>query len=100
MSICKSCRYGPEMGEIAYCGCESAMAQLVKRTIFHENRTRNYQPEFKRLTSMWAMGLAQNEMQSCAYYRKRLFMKRTETEYPGGFNHPDVKDTFRVKRVD
>jgi hypothetical protein len=82
------------MGIISYCKNKNAYNQLISRAIFHEERTRDYQPEFKQLNPIFAFSCAISELRSCKYYHKKMFKKTTESD---NFTHPDVKDIFEIK---
>jgi len=79
-------------------GCKNRNAydQIIARTVFHMDRTKDYMPEFKQLDPIFASFCAIGELKSCVYYRKRWFTKPTS---PGDISLRDVKDDFRIGYV-
>jgi hypothetical protein len=93
MSICESCSNYKRDFMISDCKNKKAYNQLMNRAVFHEERTRNYQPEFKQLDPIFAFSCAISELKNCKYYHKKLFQKITESD---NFTHRDIKDIFEI----
>jgi len=91
--ICDNCKFLYSVG-YSFCNCGSANTQLIIRTIFHEERTKNYKPAFKQLNSLYAYQCALSELQFCVFHKRKLFSKRKAV--PGNFTHSDVKDVFKI----
>jgi hypothetical protein len=93
MSICESCKNFYTDGWDVYCKDKEAYNQLIKRAIFHEERTKNYKLEFKRLDAFFALRCAISELKKCVYYKKKIFKKITGSN---NFTHSDIKDIFEI----
>jgi len=69
MSVCRACKYGYNCGGWVDCEREEARDKLISRVALH--------PKYQGWDAQLAMAVSQDELQSCRYFKKKLFKKRT-----------------------